>query len=92
MQRLAPYLQRLGDLMQRESLLTSDRDRRLTNEMAILSGKALEELSRATGSVAHFYKDLQMGPQAGQFKINPSNYSAEFRQMIENLHVVVRSG
>ena len=56
--RLAPMLQRCGDLLQRESILTNARDRHMTNEMANNLGRALEEISRATGSVAHLYRTL----------------------------------
>jgi len=56
--RLAPLLQRCGDLLQRESLLTNPRDRHMTNELANNLGRALEEVARATGSVAHLYRTL----------------------------------
>lgn len=65
LQRLIPLLQRCGDLMQRESLLTQARERVSTQEMAHNIGKALEEVTRASGSVAHFYRDLQMGEAPG---------------------------
>lgn len=58
MQRLTPMLQRCGDLMQRESLLTNPRDRNLTNELANNIGRALEEVARATGAVAHLYRNI----------------------------------
>lgn len=56
--RIAPLFQRCGDLLQRESLLTNPRDRHITMEMANNLGRALEEISRATGAVAHFYRTL----------------------------------
>ena len=58
MTRIAPLLQRCGDLLQRESLLVDQRDRTMTMEMANNLGRALEEISRATGSVAHLYRTL----------------------------------
>lgn len=58
--RVAPILQRCGDLLTRESLLTNPRDRQLTQEMANNLGRALEEISRATGSTAHLYRTLQI--------------------------------
>ena len=58
MTRIAPLLQRCGDLLQRESLLTNPRDRQMTSEMANNLGRALEEISRATGSTAHLYRTL----------------------------------
>ena len=54
-------MNRAVDLMQRESLLVSEAERKLTQELANNLGKALEDISRATGSVAHFYKTLQIG-------------------------------
>lgn len=37
-------------------------------------GQALEDISRATGSVAHFYKTLEMGRTGGQAKIDVRGY------------------
>jgi len=63
--RVAPLLQRCGDLLQRESLLNNPRDRQMTSEMANNLGRAMEEISRATGSVAHLYRTLQIQNQVG---------------------------
>lgn len=38
LQRLLPYMQRCGDMMQRESLLTAPQHRRQVTEMAVLLG------------------------------------------------------
>ena len=46
--------------MQREALLVSQPERQLTQELVNNLGQALEDISRATGSVAHFYKTLKM--------------------------------
>ena len=61
MQRLIPFMQRCGDLMQRESLLHQSRDRHMTTELANTIGRALEEVARASGSVAHFYRSVSLG-------------------------------
>jgi hypothetical protein len=37
--------------------------------MAIVLGAAFEELSKATGSVAHLYKNLEIGPNPGMARI-----------------------
>lgn len=42
MSRLQPYMQRCGDLLQRESLLTTETSRRQTAELVIMIGTALE--------------------------------------------------
>jgi hypothetical protein len=58
LQRLVPFMMRCGDLMQRENLLNQRRDRQLTTELANNLGRALEEVARASGSVAHFYRSV----------------------------------
>ena len=65
LQRLAPLLSRCGDLMQRESKLTNEAERNMTKELANNIGKALEDVSRATGTVAHLYKNLDVGSAPG---------------------------
>jgi hypothetical protein len=65
LQRLLPYMARAGDLMQREASLPSQADRELTQDLVKNLGKALEDVSRATGSVAHFYRTLEMGANGG---------------------------
>jgi hypothetical protein len=78
MQRMIPFLQRCGDLMQRESLLTNADHRRQTAEMAIVLGSMLEELAKATGSVAHLYKHLEIGPNPGECRINATQFDPMF--------------
>ena len=63
--RVAPLLQRCGDLLQRDSLLTNQRDRQMAQDMANQLGRSMEELSRATGSVAHFYRTLNIQDGVG---------------------------
>ena len=65
LQRVLPYVQRCGDLMSRESLLTNANQRVQAGELAIVVGEALEEIARSTGSVAHLYKTIEIGPQPG---------------------------
>lgn len=55
-------MQRCGDLMQRESLLTVASHRHKTSELVMVLGECLEEVSRITGSTAHLYKNLEVGP------------------------------
>jgi hypothetical protein len=87
--RLAPLLQRCGDLLQRESLLTNPRDRQLTSEMTNSIGRALEEVSRATGSVAHFYRTLHIQEQPGQCRLDTRAFNPEFRPIIEQVGSIV---
>ena len=70
LQRLLPFMQRCGDLMQRESLQTSPDSRRKTTELAVVLGMALEEVAKASGSTAHLYKNLELGPQPGQVHLD----------------------
>lgn len=84
MQRMIPYMQRCGDLLQRESLLTNADHRRQTCEMAIVLGSLFEELSKATGSVAHFYKNMEIGPNPGMVRIEPTSFDPIFRSLVEN--------
>jgi len=67
-------MQRCGDLMQRESLMTAPNNRLKTAEMAVCIGEALEDLAKATGSVAHFYKNLELGPEPGQVRLELNSY------------------
>lgn len=70
--------------MMRESLLTTEPSRRSTAEMSILLGQALEQVAKATGSVAHLYKNFEMGPNPGQFRIQPGSYDPLFEQLVQN--------
>jgi hypothetical protein len=48
-----------------------------------LIGRALEEVARATASVGHFYRSLEIGPTPGNFRIHTDQFSEEFRSLIE---------
>ena len=82
LQRLLPFMQRCGDLMARESLMTNAEHRRKTAELAIVLGSALEEVARASGSVAHIYKNLELGPQTGQVRLDTQSYDRMFEEII----------
>ena len=69
MQRMIPYMQRCGDLLQRESLMTNPEHRQQTTELATALGAMLEELAKASGSVAHLYKNMEVGPNPGNVRI-----------------------
>lgn len=51
--------------MSRESLITNVDHRRQAAELCMALGGALEEVSKATGSTAHIYKNMEIGPQPG---------------------------
>ena len=55
--------------MQREGQLQNEAERKLTQELANNLGKALEDISRATGSVAHLYKTIDFGARGADSKV-----------------------
>lgn len=85
LQRLAPLMSRTGDLMQRESLMTGQAERQLTQEMANQIGAALEDVSRAAGSVAHFYRTLKVGASGAEATVEVGGYSDSFKAMIQEV-------
>jgi hypothetical protein len=79
--------------MMRESLMTDAEQRKQTEEMAQQIGRALEELCKATGSVAHLYKNLEVGPAAGQFRLQANSYDPLFAELVrETGSIVQRQG
>lgn len=83
LQRLLPFMQRTGDLMSRESLLTQQQQRRQTAEMAIMMGEALEQVAKAAGATAHLYKNFEMGPRPGQCRMRPATYDPMFSEIVK---------
>lgn len=64
----------------------------MTQEMANQIGAALEDVSRATGAVAHFYKTLQFGQNGSSASVNVGGYQDVFKPMIEEVGSVVPGG
>ena len=91
LQRLIPFMQRCGDLMSRESLITNADHRHQTAELCIVLGSALEEIAKATGSTAHIYKNMEIGPQPGQFRLETQSYDEMFEQIIRSTGSVRQS-
>ena len=48
-------------------------------------GKALEDISRATGAVAHFYKTLEMANAGAQAKCNIRQYEQPFAAIVQEV-------
>lgn len=67
--RLIPFISRIGDLMQRESLISDPQERGMLQQIANRVGDALFELDSATRPVIDLLRNLQIGPQPGQFRI-----------------------
>lgn len=78
-------MSRTGDLMQRESLMTGQAERQLTEQMANQIGAALEDVSRAAGSVAHFYRTLKVGATGAEATVEVGGYSDSFKALIEEV-------
>ena len=70
--------------MSRESLITNPDHRRQAAELCIVLGSALEEVSKATGSTAHIYKNMEMGPNPGQCRLDTQGYNQMFEQIIRS--------
>jgi len=92
LQRLSPLMTRCGDLMQRESQLNNEAERKLTQELANNIGKALEDISRATGAVAHLYKSVDMGTNGATAKVQAKEWDQSFSKIIEEVGSVQVSG
>lgn len=82
-------MQRCGDLMQRESQITQAADRDQVKTLANDIGSILEDISRATGSVAHLYKAVDLGSQPGRGTTLPNGFQPQFEQIINECQVVV---
>ena len=82
LQRMAPVMSRAGDLMQRESQITSQADRLSTQRMVNQIGQALEDISRATGAVAHLYKNIDLGSSGSQARVQLDSRNEIFEPII----------
>lgn len=56
--------------------------------MANQLGQALEDVSRATGAVAHFYKTLNIGATGAQATLEMGGFEQSFRPIIEEVGAV----
>ena len=56
--------------------------------MANNLGKALEDVSRATGSIAHLYRTLDLGTSGATAKCQPLDYDAVFKALVEETGAV----
>jgi hypothetical protein len=51
--------------------------------MANTIGNALEHVSKATGSVSHMYKSIELGPQPSMCRLHAAQFPDVFRPIIE---------
>lgn len=52
----------------------------------------MEDISRATGSVAHFYRTLKMGPAGSQATVEVSGHVESFKSIIDEVGSVQSRG
>lgn len=69
--------------MQRESFIQSQPERELTQDLANQLGQALEDVSRATGAVAHLYKSLKMGANGAAATVEANSNLPTFQNIID---------
>ena len=67
--RLVPFISRLADLLQREALVATPRERIQMQVMAHHVGQALHEIVYATAPIAHLVRDIQIGEEPGSFRM-----------------------
>lgn len=67
--RLIPFISRLADLFQRESLIAEPRDRLEAQEIARSVGKALHEIVQATSPIAGLVEQVKLGDRPGNFRL-----------------------
>ena len=67
--RLLPFMSRVSDLLQRESLITDSNERNMLQVMARNVGRAFSEIIQATQPVAEILQNLEVGQSPGNFNM-----------------------
>lgn len=67
--RLIPFLSRLSDLLQRESLVTEAQQRADLQRFSRAMGAAMQEINLATQPVVELFQMMEIGPSPGQYHI-----------------------
>lgn len=67
--RLIPFLSRLSDLLQRESLITEAQQRAELQRFSRAMGAAMQEINLATQPVVELFQMMEIGPSPGQYHI-----------------------
>lgn len=78
--------------MQRESLINGAADREELQSVARQIGSILEDVSRATGSVAHFFKNIEVGQTSGQSRTQSQSYDKTFEAIVKECEVLRQVG
>ena len=71
--RLLPFISRVADLLQRESLVTDPAEREMMQALAQRVGITLNELVLATNPITGLLQTLHIGPSPGQFQMRIGN-------------------
>ena len=71
--------------MQKEALFTTEAERKMTEEMAHSLGQCLEDISRATGAVAHLYKSVELGKDGASAKVKADEFHKNFKSIIDEV-------
>jgi hypothetical protein len=58
---MQPFVQRMGELLQRESQMINQEDRKDAEKMARILGKAFDEQARISASISHLLEGISMG-------------------------------
>jgi hypothetical protein len=66
---MIPYMHQIGDLLERESLLTTDLERQYLQEKVKTLSTALEDLNKTNTPIVPLLKGLETGSAPGQGKI-----------------------
>ena len=77
--------------MQRESLITNEAERKMTEEMAHNLGQCLEDISRAAGAVAHLYKSVELGKDFASSKVKANDFHQNFKSIIDEVGSIQNS-
>ena len=85
--RLLPFISRVADLMQRESLITDPNERAMLQQLSQRVGNALNELALATTPITSLVQQIQIGPAPGQFQLRVGSVpvSSEVRQDLSQI-------
>ena len=73
--RILPFLGRLGDLLERESLVTKEEERREIEILAQNMSVALSEMNKAITPLTPLLENLKIGKNVGESKIINNNES-----------------
>ena len=75
--RILPFVGRLGDLLERESLITDSQERKEIELLSHQIGSAFKEIKNSIEPVFSIYENIKLGPNPGQSTIVESQPKPE---------------